>query len=1053
MKLSNLILQASIMSACLLPLATTGQPVPELRQRIFMDAKPLAEDGTTLRYSTAPKVSQTLRERATREQTLSVFVVLSDQPQREIYRRIEGANRLRLEIAEGRYDETVRKPFPDARHLAQVREDFDAVIVETRQQAAKETQARIRPQQDAMEEHLKSLGATRIGRYVFTNMLRADIPSSALAVLEGDPRIQEVAAIEKHELELDISVPALGAPAFWNAGFAGVGESVAVLDSGVYAGHPAFAGKVLGKTFVANNPACSPQERDSTLDFNGHGTHVAGIIASQGTQQFPQFLGVAKGLTTIYNAKVSCGAGESFTDDMLLATEAVLAETFAGIVNNSNGGPAIEDDDFFSRKIDEYVDTYSDLLWVNSAGNRGPTERKVTTPGTAYNIISVANWDTRGTVSRSDDIISQSSSRGSTMGGRFKPDIAAPGTNIYSTDYLSNGFVRMSGTSMAAPHIAGAAALLRHLGLRERMSIKALLINTTDNFGWQPDSGWGYANLNRALAQARNVISGGALGTVAGSFRLYRGTASSSENLSATLVWNRFVSGATTFLRNLDLHLYKRETNTLIAESTLRPQNVEQVGAKAGAGNVVFKVRAGDAGRGFTEPFALAVSSPGFSLATGPVLDVACSGPSPVPPNTSFSVTCTASNTGDLEAFDLTGSLAVVGGTAGTSQAFGTVGPQGSVSRTFSVTSPGGSGSFGLRADLGSLSYGERFAVSKVFTVQLSGPQACTFSLNPTSRTLSSSPGTGTVTVTTASGCAWSAVSNASWITVTSGASGTGSGTVGYSVAANPATTSRTGTLTIAGQTFTVTQSGATDNRPSIAQNGVVNGASFQPGISQGSWGTIRGRNFGSTTRIWRPEEIVNGRLPTQLDGVSVNVNGKPAYVYFISPEQINVQAPSDESLGDVPVEVVVNGVRSDPVMARLQKFSPGFFLWIGKYVVATDPSFNWRVKPGTFAGVNTTAAKPGDVIILWGTGFGLTSPQIPAGQTVDKPTTLVEPVRVTIGGLTAEYLGGALSPGSAGLYQIAVRVPEAAPNGDLPVVAEVGGFRSQDNAFLTVQK
>jgi uncharacterized protein (TIGR03437 family) len=197
----------------------------------------------------------------------------------------------------------------------------------------------------------------------------------------------------------------------------------------------------------------------------------------------------------------------------------------------------------------------------------------------------------------------------------------------------------------------------------------------------------------------------------------------------------------------------------------------------------------------------------------------------------------------------------------------------------------------------------------------------------------------------------------------------------------------------------------------------------------------------------------VNGRLPTQLDGVSVNVNGKPAYVYFISPEQINVQAPSDDSLGDVPVEVVVNGVRSDPVMSRLQRFSPGFFLWVGKYVVATDPSFNWRVRPGTFPSLNTTAAKPGDVIILWGTGFGPTSPLITAGQTVDKPATLVEPVRVTIGGLPAEYLGGALSPGSAGLYQIAVRIPEPAPDGDLLVVTEVGGFRSQENALLTVQK
>ncbi|HEX8115890.1 MAG TPA: M36 family metallopeptidase, partial [Pyrinomonadaceae bacterium] len=84
----------------------------------------------------------------------------------------------------------------------------------------------------------------------------------------------------------------------------------------------------------------------------------------------------------------------------------------------------------------------------------------------------------------------------------------------------------------------------------------------------------------------------------------------------------------------------------------------------------------------------------------------------------------------------------------------------------------------------------------------------CSFSISPTSASAASGGGTGTVTVTATAGCSWTAVSNASFITVTSGASGTGSGTVGYSVAANTATTSRTGTLTIAGKTFTVTQAG-----------------------------------------------------------------------------------------------------------------------------------------------------------------------------------------------------------------------------------------------------
>jgi hypothetical protein len=84
----------------------------------------------------------------------------------------------------------------------------------------------------------------------------------------------------------------------------------------------------------------------------------------------------------------------------------------------------------------------------------------------------------------------------------------------------------------------------------------------------------------------------------------------------------------------------------------------------------------------------------------------------------------------------------------------------------------------------------------------------CSFSISPTSASVAAASSSGTVTVTATAGCSWTAVSNASFITITSGASGTGNGTVGYSVAANVATTSRTGTLTIAGQTFTVTQAG-----------------------------------------------------------------------------------------------------------------------------------------------------------------------------------------------------------------------------------------------------
>ena len=87
---------------------------------------------------------------------------------------------------------------------------------------------------------------------------------------------------------------------------------------------------------------------------------------------------------------------------------------------------------------------------------------------------------------------------------------------------------------------------------------------------------------------------------------------------------------------------------------------------------------------------------------------------------------------------------------------------------------------------------------------------SCTFALAPASQSVAASGGTGSTTVTTLAGCAWTGVSNSTpWLTVTSGASGSGTGTVAFSASANPTTTQRTGSLTIAGQTFNVTQAAA----------------------------------------------------------------------------------------------------------------------------------------------------------------------------------------------------------------------------------------------------
>jgi uncharacterized protein (TIGR03437 family) len=252
---------------------------------------------------------------------------------------------------------------------------------------------------------------------------------------------------------------------------------------------------------------------------------------------------------------------------------------------------------------------------------------------------------------------------------------------------------------------------------------------------------------------------------------------------------------------------------------------------------------------------------------------------------------------------------------------------------------------------------------------------------------------------------------------------------------------------------FTLTPA-ATGPAPSIDAGGVVSGASFQPGIVAGSWLTIKGSNLSPVASDTWDKSIVNGNLPERLDNVSVTVGGKLAFVYFVSPGQINVQAP-DVGTGPVPVTVTTPTGTSVAVTANVVAQAPAFFLWPGSQVVATRNSDGGlAVKDGTFAGATTVAAKPGDVLILWGTGFGSTTPPVAAGiQVPGDKVYNTSPVSIRIGTADAQVFGAALSPGFAGLYQVAIQVPAALADGDYPIHATIAGTSSPDGVILSVKK
>ena len=188
------------------------------------------------------------------------------------------------------------------------------------------------------------------------------------------------------------------------------------------------------------------------------------------------------------------------------------------------------------------------------------------------------------------------------------------------------------------------------------------------------------------------------------------------------------------------------------------------------------------------------------------------------------------------------------------------------------------------------------------------------------------------------------------------------------------------------------------------------------------------------------------------MDGVSVTINGKPAYVYFISPTQLNVLSPDDATQGPVSVQVTTAQVKSNVVNAAEAALSPALFTFSqqgGKYVAVVRADGAYLGPANLIAGVATVPAKPGDIILLFGTGFGPTTPPVQIGQVINS-APLANQVTVRIGGVTANaQFAGIVTPG---LCQFNVVVPDV-PNGDNAVSIEVSGSSSRANAFLTIQR
>jgi len=249
---------------------------------------------------------------------------------------------------------------------------------------------------------------------------------------------------------------------------------------------------------------------------------------------------------------------------------------------------------------------------------------------------------------------------------------------------------------------------------------------------------------------------------------------------------------------------------------------------------------------------------------------------------------------------------------------------------------------------------------------------------------------------------------------------------------------------------------------PSINVGGVVSASAFGEftSVAPGSWIEIYGSNLAPDTRTWTGNDFTGSNAPESLDGTSVTIGGQPAYVSFISPGQVNVQVPSNIGTGTQPLVVSSQaGGASNSYSVTVNAEEPGllapysFQVGGNQCVVALFPDYSTYVLPaGAIAGIASRPAQPGDIIILYGVGFGAVTPNIPAGQIAGEFNALAAPFHVYFGSTEATLAYDGLALGYVGLYQFNVTVPDVAGSGLVPLTFTLGGAQGAQTLYIAVQ-
>lgn len=341
-------------------------------------------------------------------------------------------------------------------------------------------------------------------------------------------------------------------------------------------------------------------------------------------------------------------------------------------------------------------------------------------------------------------------------------------------------------------------------------------------------------------------------------------------------------------------------------------------------------------------------------------------------------------------------------------------------------------------------------ATTSVLPLTINPPPVIT-TLNPA--TVAGSGAAFTLTVT---GTGFLSTSTVNWGTTALTTTYVSATQLTAAVPANLAAGAGTASITVAnpgGAASAASKLTLTAVAPSVAAGGVVPVYSSVATIQPGSWISIYGTGLASATTLW------TGNYPTTLGGTSVTINKKPAYLWMVSPTQINLQAPNDTATGPVNV-VVTTASGSSTATVTLAAVGPSFSLFPGSSYAAAviltpdgsgaygNGAYDLAGPAGQFS-FHTRPVKQGDVVELFGVGFGPTNPAVVAGKTYTGAAPVTNTVTVSIGGVAAQVLFAGMV--QSGVYQINIAVPAVA-SGDQPLLASVSGMQTPLHVLLTMQ-